>query len=376
MDPFGDPTLARGAGWFVLEALLTYGSSALITAAVIRRFCGPGAMRRLRPLLALGLGPAMIVLTLHMLLIVFPQRTSGFYVGTVLTMQSLIALAARRQFVPSAIEALAWLRWLAGWRDARRGRSWFKAIYAGVLALSLLVVGARAVQALVTLPTVGHDTWEYAALGKSIHHERIITFRYYPFFQHNGFYSVSRHAPSFPLFLTWERMLDDVLGVAPGIRHGEVCHKDSLFRSVSLYYGLLLLLGIAHVLAKESRMLAPAGVIAFVGTPASYAAIFAYYVDPFRWFFLNAMLLALHAAVARPSRGRQRILGATAGFAAYAHSIGAVAAGPAVCAFIAAAPLRWAQRCDAGLRVVAYATLCGGWHYLLDLCIGTHWILR
>lgn len=316
-------------------------------------------------LYALGLAPALAALALYYALLMFPGGGPSAYVltvGALFLVPGVIAAApALRRFPAEGHSALARF-------DAMPLR--VKAVSALFWVLVLIPLAWflwHYLKYAFWYPLNGHDVLEYACQGKFFFNERAI----YPFYDSSfpgtGIVFASKHAPGFPLLLTWGRFYDAL---------GRQSESDLFFRSIGVWYGFLILAVQAFWLSKLNRWLALLGIFAILGNSWFFAAIVTeHHLDTFRIFLLMLSWIWLARHIYDDDRLSLYIFGACAGLAAFAHSIGMVLVIISLSALFLFARGGIKARIYKAVAAALLALLFGGGHYLLDLFCGRHWVI-
>ncbi|MFC1461395.1 hypothetical protein ACFLQR_02615, partial [Verrucomicrobiota bacterium] len=213
-------------------------------------------------------------------------------------------------------------------------------------------------------PLDGHDILGYGVMGKIFFSERSIHPIWHSVHAPTGFMVQTLHAPSFPLLLTWEK-------IVTGMFHG---NSDLYFRSMSAWYALLIVFLQFYWLSKVSKYLAALGVIALLSSLAFLLMLVSYHLDSFRIFLLMGSWIWLAYAVRNNDAQSLMLFGVFSGLAGFAHSIGMIIAGInclALFLFLKDSAINklWKTVTALGLIMV-----CGGVHYVIDTFWGRGWI--
>ena len=151
--------------------------------------------------------------------------------------------------------------------------------------------------------------------------------------------------------------------------------KDLYYKSISTYYGLLIISLLIFWLSKESKYLALLGVFAILSGVTFFKTLIIQHLDSYRIFFLIISWIFLAYSIEKRDFFAFFLLGVFSGFAAFAHTIGAVLVGfncLAIFIFIKG-NLRYKL---AKTTLIAVLTVTFGWfHYILDIIWGYGWII-
>ena len=227
----------------------------------------------------------------------------------------------------------------------------------------LLVV---AVLFLANKPLVDHDVLEYGIQGRVFLRERAIVYQRFHFDATNGFHYVGLHGFSFPLLFTWEGLSATWLDLT----------SDLWVRSITMWYGWLLISFVWAVMRRIGRWAAVAGGIALTAPMGFLFLVTIYHLDSYRILFFCAALAAFVVLLQAPSRERLLLFAALCGAQAFIHSIGAILAGVMLLAVFLFLGLPFAQRLRYTVRAVGVMLAFGAVHYVVDVFKGTGWIFQ
>ncbi|MCB0769866.1 MAG: hypothetical protein KDC00_05620 [Flavobacteriales bacterium] len=341
-------------GPFVVLMLLTNIAFGLITAALFLRFqdrlrlpVGPLALT------GLGLGPFLLSVVLYYALLLFPG----------IPRPALLVLPVL------AFGLLAWIAgpgWggLRGWitelmRALRDPSIWlFLLGSAGLLVVTVLFLANK--------PLVDHDVLEYGVQGRIFLRDGAIRYSQFRFDEASGFHYVGLHGFAFPLLFTWEGLWAWVLR-AP---------SDLWARSITMWYGWLIIVFVWSVFRQVDRWMAVAGSIALAASVGFLFLVTIYHLDSFRIFFFTTSMAAFVALFRAPSRARVLLLAVLCAAVGFIHSIGAILCVVLWGVVLLLLPVPIMQRLRWTVPAVGVMLLLGGVHYVLDVLIGTGWILQ
>ena len=311
-----------------------------------------------------GLAPPIITLLLYYSLLVLPSLPDLVYFVIVLSFFVGVLYLGRHWMADS----LAYLKsaLIKGWQRLAAGPSHGFARWLSIHLASLLVLYlAFLIISSLQVPIGGHDALSYAAQGKALYKIKHIELRGILLDPATGIYRPSFHAPSFPLFLTWEMILNGLFGFG----------GDMYFRSVHLYFGILIIALLVYWLNKKGRALALLGVIGLLSSRGFFLALARVHIDTYRIFFLLLSWIYLARALRNKDRLSLVLLGASSGIAAFAHTLGAFAAALTLLVFFLFLGGRILYRFQTAALVCLWALAAGGLHYLIDMAWGSGWIL-
>ena len=313
-----------------------------------------------------GTGPILASLVLYYSLLLVPHQANGVYLAIIVSFALALAVVGRRSISQMAQAFGQW--WRRSWRSfnetpvtRKMGIVLFWLLLLSLLSGYLWMYGNHTLHT----PLEGHDVLQYAVMGKIFYQEKAIEFHGYRPYEKTGFYSRNSHAPSFSLLATWERLLNSVLGV----------DQDLYFKSTGAFYGLCIVFVFLFHLARRSRLLALLGLLALFSGLGFFLTLVTFHLDSFRMFFLLVSWILLAKSVMKRSRYLVAAMAVFSGFAAFAHSLGAIVAGLNVLALLIFYEGDWKEKLRLGAMTAAIILACGGIHYVIDTFWGTGWIL-
>ena len=201
----------------------------------------------------------------------------------------------------------------------------------------------------------------YAIAGDMLYDQKSLDPIWIKNFSNEGYVYKLTMPPSFSLFLVWERIVNSFFQVK----------TDLYFKSISAYYGLLILAIQFYWVSKKNKWLAIASSIVLISSMGFYVKFFLPHIDTLRIYFEMLSFICLAWAVKDEHFFAVLLFGLTSGFAAYTHRIGIVIAviNVFVYSVMINKPLKNRACRVAGVLSLVMAT--GGAHYLFDLLWGT-----
>jgi len=315
-------------------------------------------------LYSLGIGPVLTSLLLYYLLLIFPHKSNLFYFLSVLgffgflSVFSLIYLKTRKEQIREFF--------LKFKNDLFKKKKIAKNILLFIVITFSLILTIMYLKGYVSRPLFGHDALVYGVEGKIYYAEKSLDAKFSGYYPKTGFDYFSLHAPAFPLVLTWEKILNNYLNT----------NSDYYFKSMSPYYGFLILLTTFLLLKKKNIYLAIFSVIALLSGLTFFLSFNIYHIDTFRIYFLMLSWLFLGYAVEKKDIFSITMFGIFTGFASFIHSIGAIIAGFNCLGFLIFADFKWLYRLKY-LSFVVFLTIIFGWfHYIIDIFYGQGWIFH
>ena len=310
---------------------------------------------------SLGLGPAFTTLLLYYFFLLIPHRSDLFCLLLIMAIYFLIAAGGRKSFKSLYKEII---------NSIKKAFPVFKKpIYYRIelvvlislifvpLTLYLSVYFAK----ILPQPLIGHDILGYGIMGRIIFEEKSLAPIWIENFASSGFLYRSLHAPSFSLLLTWEEFLNSFFQVK----------SDLYFKSISSYYGLLILGTQYYWIAKKNKWLAVLAAIALLSGLAFFLVFFSRQIDSYRILLFSISWIYLAHAVKKKDFVSLLMFGVFSGFAAFAHRIGVVLALITCIVFFIILDANFKTRVIRTAIVIMLIVAFGGSHYIFDIIWGS-----
>jgi hypothetical protein len=329
-------------------------------------------------ILALGISPFLVSLILYYLLWLLPNQHPAFYFGII-----CIAFFVMTFLFHSPASKLYWnvFKWERIIQDRRSGEEVFfrnrlfeirngrySVNYFNVFVISgLCVTFYHWLKTIVGVPFTGHDMLEYAIQAKYFATHRIIEYTSNRFHPENSFYYVGLHGFSFPLLGTWEYLFSSLF---------DISDNDYLYRSITGYYGILLVLSIAVHLSKVSKALTIYLILIMLLSYGFYLTLTSYHIDTYRMFFITNSFILLAYTLKNENSFTKFLLALCCGAGAFIHSLGVFIAVFLVLSYFMFAEKEMKQRLICCIKLTLIIILTGGIHYLMDVWKGTGWIFQ
>lgn len=329
-------------------------------------------------LVSLGLAPALVTLLLYYAFLCCPPLPSvGYFLIITVVYVSLFWLG-RKEFPVIYVDFKYWL--IREWHKlkrheyngspapgiwTRRAKEITRWFYVSLVLLVLIYL-ALSFRSVLHMPVDGYDALSYAAEGKALFKIKHIEFRSMLLDPETGIYLPSLHAPSFSLILTWEKILNSLVGLK----------SDLFFRSIAFYFGLLILAGQYYCLRIKGKWLALLGTIGLLSCFSFYCALIYIHIDTYRIFFIAVVWFYLAGALKKRDRLSYLLLGITSGMAAFAHTLGALMAAIAILVFFVFLKGSLFHKLKIASLVFFLALATGGIHYVIDTLWGSGWIFN
>ena len=352
---------------FSLQFFLTNIIFSVIICSVFIRFNNEKNHSNLELLLySLGLGPIFTSLLLYYLLLFFPRHSNLFYLSTVTVIYLILSLLGRKYFS---------VLWTAIIKKTKNTKKTFKNLSAYYrvefivfsLVIILLLASFLFLYATNTLQTQLDETdaLKYGTLGKILFKEKSLEYRWIRTNPKTGFYMIINHAPSFSLLLTWEKIMDSFFKA----------DKDLYFKSLSTYYALLILAVFIFWLSKKNKYLALLGVFALLSGFSFLRTFIEQGLDSYRIFFLIISWIFLANAIKKKDFFSFFLLGIFSGFAAFAHTIGAILVIFNCLTLFIFMKGNLKNKLSRTGSIVIFVIIFGWFHYILDTFWGFGWVI-
>jgi hypothetical protein len=214
-------------------------------------------------------------------------------------------------------------------------------------------------------PLDGTDALRYATLGKILFAEKSLEYRWIRPYPKTGVYFSSNHAPSFSLLLTWEKIMDSSFSA----------DKDLYYKSTGTYYALLILIIMFFWLSKKNKYLALLGIFAILSGFSFFQTLITQHLDSYRIFFLVISWIFLAYSIEKNDSLSFLLLGIFSGFAAFAHTIGAVIVIFNCLALFIFLKDNLKNKLSRTGFIIILIIIFGWFHYILDIFWGFGWII-
>jgi hypothetical protein len=220
---------------------------------------------------------------------------------------------------------------------------------------------------IIGTPISGHDMLEYAIQAKHFAREKLIAYIPNRYHAENNFFYVGLHGFSFPLLGTWEYLFSATFGIYD---------NDYLLRSITGYYGILILVLIYYFMKQYSRFYALSAIILLFSSYGFYLMVTDYHIDTYRIFMILAAFAGLGLAIKYPSNVTLIIFGVFAAAQAYIHSLGVFIAIFLCLSFFIFYSGKLSQKAIKSFMLFLIIMLFGGVHYVMDVFWGTGWVFQ
>jgi len=317
-------------------------------------------------LFCLGLGPVFTSLLLYYLLLLFPYHSNLFYLSAVLIIYLFLSFLGRNYFS---------ILWKDITEKIKKAKKIFKNLSTyhqiELILISSLIIFLLASFLFLYLtntlqtPLDGTDSLRYGTFGKIFFVEKSLEYRWIRPYPKTGFYLILNHAPSFSILLTWEKIMDSFFNA----------DKDLYYKSLSTYYGLLILSIMFFWLCRKNKYLALLGIFSLLSGYAFFHTLITQHLDSYRIFFLIISWIYLAYAIDKKDTLSFLLLGIFSGFASFSHTIGAVIVIFNCFALFIFMKGNLKYKLTKTTFIIALIITCGGLHYILDTFWGFGWII-
>lgn len=345
---------------FIFKFFITNIVFSVILCSVFTRFNESGRYSNSELLLySLGLGPVFTTLLLYYSFLILPHRSNIFYLILIAAVYFLIAVIGRKSFrrifcdVRNNINKIFTVK----------GTAFSKIEHIALMVIICVpLIGYFFVYLTKILPQplIGQDVLLYGTQGRILFDEKSLAPMWVVQFASSGFTYGALAAPSFPLLLTWEELLNLFFQTK----------SDLYFKSINAYYGLLILSIQYYWVAKQNKWVAVFAVFALLSGLSFFTSFLQPHLDLYRIFFFSVSFICLAYAVKEKDFLSLLMLGIFSGFAAFAHRIGVVMAVINCIVFLITVDSNFKTRIIQTVILILLILACGGDHYIFDLIWG------
>lgn len=349
---------------FLLLFFLTNIFFSVVICSVFLKFKSNKNSPKELLLYSLAAGPALTSILLYYLLLLMPGLPYFFYIGAILVFFGGLAFFSRRN-VPIPIHIVT--DYISKWKFINKSTSdkWDR-YYPLLFFISIAYYMVLGIKNVVIKPITGHDMLEYAIQGKIFYQNCLIKYQQHIFDAASNFYYVGLHGYGFPLLATWERIFTHYFGI----------NTDYYFRSVTVYYGLIILLVVYYWLNKRDKYIALAGVIALYMSYGFIIAVSEFHIDTFRISLFTITFICFAKTIKDNTWFAFFSFGLFGGLQAFSHSLGAILIIVELGLLLFFIKTNLADRILKLGFTTIIILLFGGIHYILDVFFGTGWIFQ
>lgn len=312
-------------------------------------------------LYSLGLGPVFTVLILYYLLLVFHGLPNFFYLAAVFLVYVALLVWGRKSvsLLAQDLKKKCHTACMAGKR-----KRWEHILYFSFLLVLLAVFIYLYLGSILQVPIADHDILVHGNIGKMYYQEKALKYSENITNSIDGFFFIGSPKPSFSLLLTWEMIMNR------GFAGRNDLSFDMYFRSISVYYGLLILVVVFYWLYRRNRYLALLGIVVLFSGLKFLQVFVSYHLDSYRLFFLVLSWIFLAYSLKSKEPLAFLLLGVFSGFTAFTHLIGVLVAMVNGLAFFLFQEACFKERVLKTLVLGLVILLFGGIHYVLEAILG------
>jgi len=347
---------------FLIKFLITNIVFSVMLCSLFIRFNNNGRHSNSELLLySLGLGPAFTTLLLYYFFLLFPHHSNLFYLILIVTSYFLIALVGRKYFKLIFLDVKKNIKKVLMFEDNEtKGRKIEHIVLVSIVLIPLAVFLFFYLTKILPQPLIGWDSLIYGMKGKVLFGEKSLAPIWGVITAASGFSAITSAPPSFPLLLTWEELINYFF-------HAK---SDLYYKSITTYYGLLLLSVVYFWVAKLNKWAATLAAFALLSGLLFFISLLQPHLDLYRIFFLSVSIIWLAHAVKNKDLFSIIMLGIFSGFTAFAHRIGVVMAVMNCIVFFVTIESNFKERVLKSLIVACLIIACGASHYIFDLIFG------
>jgi len=317
-------------------------------------------------LYSLGLGPVFTSLLLYYLLLFAPSHSNLFYLLFIFSVYLFLSFLGRKYFSVLATYIIKKIKSTKKiFKNLNAYHQKESIIFASIIILFLASFLFLYLANTLQTPVDGTDALRYGTFGKIFFIEKSLEYKWIRPYPKTGFYLIANSAPSFPLLLTWEKIMDSFFNV----------DKDLYYKSISTYYGLLILTIMFFWLSKKNKYLAFLSVFALLSGFSFFQSLITQHLDSYRVFFLIISWIYLAYAIEKKDSLSFFLLGIFSGFAAFSHTIGAVITTFNCLAFFIFIKGNFKNKLTNTVFITILIIAFGWLHYILDIIWGFGWII-
>lgn len=221
---------------------------------------------------------------------------------------------------------------------------------------------------IVSVAFSGHDVLEYAIQGKIFGVDKTIDYVKHRYSDVNDFYYVGLHGFTFPLFRTWEYLISDLFGRE---------NNDFFFRAITGYYAYIVFFLSYTIIKKVNLKMAIAALAIMLFTYGFSLTIKEYHIDTLRiCFVILSLVWMVICLTEEKDNALLFVFGLVLGTLALIHSFGFFISLIIMMAYLLFDKQAIKYRFFTFSKILIVFFFTGGFHYLLDIFIGTGWIFQ
>jgi len=307
-------------------------------------------------IISLGLGPAINVWFLNILLILFPKMEYFYYLIIPLIVNIVFIILYKKR----VREYINYKMLCKFYKNSILYSFFATFIIAVYIILSLYIVK--------TFTLTGSDMLVYGTEGKIIARDAQIQYKSIYFDDTTKFLYKAHHGYSFALFSSVSEFYNLIFKTS----------NDLFFRSMSYYYflllGVLLFIELKSNLNSNNKRYSILGLTFFLLAPSILVLFYSSSIDSFRLFLLTTtFIIFVKCLKSHQSKPLLFLLGMSLGLSANSHIIGLVASIIFITSLVFLKD-KFIRKVIVVTYVSILFTLFGSYHYVLQSFIGDGWI--
>ena len=310
-------------------------------------------------LYSLGLGPAFTTLLLYYFFLTIPYRSNLFYLILIAAVYFLIALIGRKSFKHLFSDITSNVKKVFTYRRSVRYQI-DHIILISIICVPLTIYLYVYLTKILPQPLIGHDILNYGIMGRILFDEKSLAPIWVKIYSNSGFVYNILHPPSFSLLLSWEELINSFFRIK----------SDLYFKSISAYYGFLIL-GIQYYwVAKKNKWIAILAAFALLSGLGFFLIFFQMSIDSYRIIFIFISWIYLAYAIKEKDFLSLFMLGIFTGFTAFSHRIGVVLAVINCVTFLIILDSNLISKIKKTVILIIFILAFGGNHYIFDIIWG------
>jgi hypothetical protein len=338
---------------FLFKFLITNVVFSVIICSIFTRFNESGKYSNSELLLySLGLGPVFTALLLYYSFLILPHRSIIFYLMFIAAVYFLIAVIGRKSFrrifcdVKNSINKIVIFE-----QNASICRKVEHIVLLSIIFISMVAFLFVYLTKILPQPLIGWDSLTHGISGRNLYYEKSLA---------DIWAQYTTYPPAFSLLFTWEEFVNFIFQVK----------SDLYFKSISTYYGLLIISIQYYWVAKQNKWVAVLSVFALLSGVSFFISLLQPHLDLYRIFFYVISFIWLAYAVKEEDCLSLLMFGIFSGFTAFTHRIGVVIAVINCFVFFITIKSSFQMRVLKAFIIILLILAFGGDHYIFDLIWG------
>ena len=345
---------------FYLKFIITNIIFSIIISSFIIRFNKDNKYSNSEILLyCFGLGPVFTTLLLYYLFLMIPNRTNIFYLAVLISFYLVIALFGKNSLKIIFFEVIYSAKSVIYSEKCRQYRIG-NIIISSSICIAFLIYLSVYLSHILPQPLNGHDILNYGVTGKYLYAQKTLAPIWVNEHANSGYSYEILHPPSFSLILTWEKIINSFFQI----------NSDFYFKSISTYYGFLIIGVQFYWAAKISKWLALISTCALISGLAFYNLFFLNHIDTYRILLYTLSVIFLAYSIKNGDFLAITMLGVFSGFMAFTHRLGLLLAVINCSAFFIFYDNNLFNKIKITSGLIILILLFGANHYIFDCIFG------